>query len=317
MNRKDLQELRIHSGFPALTLITTCEKGTVRTALEKLLKEAEDSHWTKTVADRCEELVGRLTCPTKPFKSAFFIDKHGGKAFVVPPEVPNDAVCDTTFHLDALTATLNRLMRYWVIDCTGKAPRLLEGVEGLFIDPHSSCVFVENEDDEAFDLFDRCIGGYLEQDRLPICIVGGAKEAQRFELLAPYTSSITAHVPHLDDVWPAMQRWHAASVEKTLSNVAAGRPDVDFLINAHAIIDAARQGQIAVLALEEEFARQGCEHPVTRSVLINESCPPGYLTIELIDEIIENTRAKGGMVFLLPAGSITQYGRLVAFTSWR
>lgn len=315
MNRKDIQGLRVHSGFPAFTLVIPCEKGRVKEALKDLLKQAEDSRWADIVAERCHELLDKLVCPTKPFKSAFFIDKHRAKAYVVPPEVPDCAICDTTFHLDPIIAVLNRINRYWIIDCTGPVPRLFEGVEGALIEPQSACIFVG--DQEEYDLFDRCTGLYLEQDRLPICLVGPPQATQRFEFLAPYAHSIFAHVADYDDVWPAMQRWYASSAEKILNDIAHGRPDVDFLVNVNSIVDAARQGQISTLVLEEELARQGCEHPVTRSVVTESHCPPGFLSIDLIQEIIENVRSKGGNVFLLPAGSIAQHGRMVAFTAWR
>lgn len=314
MNRKDIQELRVHCGFPALTLITTCEKGKVATVLKALLQQAGGEAIHEQIADRCEELLAQLSCPVHPYKSALFIDKHRAKAFIVPPEVPDCAVIDTTFRLDALIKTLNQLRRYWVIDCLGKAPRIIEGIEDALLETQSACIFVSDE--EEYDLFDRCISTYLEQDSLPICIVGDAAATQRFELLAPYADSLIGHVRAKEDAWPLVQRWYVKEVEKIFHYLADGRPDVDFLVNLHTIIDAARQGQIATLVLEEDYVRNACEHPVSRAVLINQSCPTGYLSISLIEELMENVRAKGGRIFLAPTGSLHQYGRLVALASW-
>lgn len=314
MNRRDIQELRIHCGFPAITLVMPCQERKVREALKSLVDQAQNSEWADAVMARTTELLSQLSCPVKPFKTAIFIDKYRAKAFVVPADVPDCAVCDTTFCLDEIVKALNRQHRYLVIDCTNKAPKLLEGFGEHILEVQNACVIMD--DGPAIDLFDRCIANFLEQDRLPICVVGPAQATQHFEFLAPYADFIIAHVADRSEAWPAIERWQASKVEHVMKKVGDGRPDVDFLSDVHAIIDQARQGLVRFMAIEEGYVREGCEHPVTRAILLNSECPTGYVTVPLIDEITESVRSKGGMVLLMPSGTLGNYGHMVAFTDF-
>lgn len=319
MNRKDIQELRIHTGYPAITIIMPCEKKSVQEALAKVLTQLADDPVSVLVKEKSSELLAHFSCPLPGAKVALFIDKHRARSFVVPQTVADTVACDTSFKLDGIVAVMNHTFRYWVIDCTQEVPVLLEGMGELVNELSGTCtIFTDQEcalNHNKKRCFDTCFNTYLEQDSLPIVIVGDAQQTLRLRLLAPYTELIAARVPSLTDVWPVIQRWHAAEVEKMLKKITTGFADQDYFTDINDILVYARQGSVAQLVIEEGYARPGCEHPVTRAVLFNKSCPHDYATISAIEQIIEAVRSKGGSILIVPDGSLLSYGRMIAFLS--
>lgn len=317
MNRKDIQELRVHSGYPAITIIMPCDKKGVQDAVIKVLDELTDAAVAQVIREKSTELLSHFSCPLKGIKIALFIDKHRAHSFVVPDVVPTTVSCDTTFKLDAIQTALNHTFRYWIIDCTHEVPSLAEGMGELVNELSQTCtVFTDAECTLKHNknrCFDTCFNAYFEQDQLPIAIVGTAQQTLRLRLLAPYADMVVARVENVADIWPAMQRWHAAEVEKMLKNIAAGIPEEEYIADINDILIYARQGSVAQLVIEDSYARPGCEHPVTRAVLFNKSCPLDYVAISAIEQIIESVRSKGGNILIVPDGSLRDYGRMIAF----
>lgn len=319
MNRKDIQELRIHAGYPAITIIMPCETKAAQEALKKILDTLTEESVSAMIKNRSEELLAHFNCPIPGTKVALFIDKHRARAFMVPAATPDIVACDTTFKLDALLTVMNYTFRYWVIDCTAEVPVLLEGMADIINKLSETCTsFTDQECSLAHNknrCFDTCFTSYLEQDRLPIVIVGSAEQTLRLRLLAPYTDLVAVRVEAQADVWPAIQRWHAAEIEKFLKRVATGLPGQDYLTDINEILVYARQGDILQLVIEEGYARPGCEHPITRAVLFNQSCPHDYVAISAIEQIVESVRSKGGTILIVPDGSLLDYGRMIGFLS--
>lgn len=319
MNRKDIQELRIHAGYPAITIIMPCEQKKVQEALIRVLDTLEDESVATVIKAKSAELLAHFGCSIPGTKVALFIDKHRARAFIVPVATPDIVACDTMFKLDALITTMNYMFRYWIIDCTSEVPALLEGMADIINRLADTCTsFIEQECALAHNknrCFDTCFTTYLEADRLPIVIIGSAEQTLRLRLLAPYTDLVAVRVESQEDVWPAIQRWHAAEIEKFLKRVATGLPGQDYLADINDILVYARQGDIRQLVIEEGYARPGCEHPVTRAVLFNKSCPHDYVTISAIEQIVESVRSKGGSILIVPDGSLLDYGRMIGFLS--
>lgn len=319
MNRKDIQELRVHCGYPAITVIMACDKKNVQDALIKVLEQLNDDALGTTIKQRCSDLISHFSCPIKNTKVALFIDKHRARSYIVPNSVPDTTACDTTFKLDTLLTTMNHTFRYWIIDCTKETPVLLEGMDDVIHELAGTCTTFSDQEcalnHNKNRCFDNCFSYYLEQDRLPIVIAGTAQQTLRLRLLAPYADLVAVRVENLEDIWPTVQRWHTAEVEKMLKRIANGFKDQDYFTDINDILTYARQGTVKELIIEETYARPGCEHPVTRAVLFNKTCPHDYITISAIEQIIESVRSKGGSVFIVPDGSLHDYGRMVAFLS--
>lgn len=317
MNRKDIQGLRVHCGYPAITIVMQCDKKNVQNALVKILTQLTDSDMATVVRQKSTDLLTHFSCPLQNIKIALFIDKHRARSFIVPEATPDIIACDTTFKLDAIQNVLNRTFRYWVIDCTSEQPILLEGMADLVNELANTCTTFSDAactlEHNKNSCFDDCFNAYLEQDKLPIVIVGNAQQTLRLRLLAPYTDLVIARVENRSDVWPVVQRWHAAEIEKMLKTISTDMPNQDYVADINDILTYARQGMVKKLVIEESYARPGCEHPVTRAVLFNKNCPTDYVAISVIEQIIESVRSKGGSVLIIPDSSLSDYARMIAF----
>jgi hypothetical protein len=319
MTRREIQELRIHYGYPAITLIMTCDRQQVADTLMRLLHEADHSDDIESVKNQCLRAVDSLTCPLKTHKIALFVDKHGFYSFVVPADIPDTAICNRMFKLDALTASLTHQKRYWVIDCTQTEPMLSVGM-GEIITPLNvlgRCLFISSPEKNPTGTQPTCFETqatrYFEQERLPICLIGPATCIDRFPKLSIFAQDIAARVQHMDEVWPAIQRWYAAETERVIKKISTGTAGRDYLTDFHAILFEARQGHIAQLVVEAFYKRPGCEHPVTRAVVLGTECPSGFTAISAIDQLIETVRAKGGTVSVIPPGTFIPPTHLAAF----
>ncbi len=334
MNRKDLQELRVHYGYPAITIIMPCDKKRLQETAEKLLATIKESPLPadalERISDMFEKIEGMegmegMDCTLnegKAFKVALFIDKHRARSFLVPSAVADVAICNSFFKLDGITTVLNHTFRYWVIDCkkesnphTSQTARLLEGMGDNLIPLQENCVLFDAEKCEREGGCPAtCFTSFMEQDPLPVVLVGCATQQELTTLFAPYKTWIAAHVESHEEILPAIDRWHAAEIEKTLKKIT--HPGAtDFQTNFHEIVLSARQGFVSLLIVEQGYMRAGCEHPVTRDLILDSQCPTGYVFVSAIDELVEEVRSKGGSVLLVPDGSLKAYGRMVAFVS--
>ncbi|MCL5436306.1 MAG: hypothetical protein M1549_00310 [Candidatus Dependentiae bacterium] len=317
MNRKDIQSLRIHCGYPAITIVMPCDKKGVQSALMQIVDQLTEATIAQMIREKSAELLKHFSCQLPGTKTAIFIDKHRAQSFIVPDTVPDTIACGTTFKLDAIQSALNHAFRYWVINCIEQEPRLDEGMGSLVYELAGTCTGFHDAECELKHnkgrCFDICFNDYLEQDPLPIAIVGTAQQTLRLRLLAPYADRIVARTDQMADIWPAMQRWHAAEVERMLKKIAAGFPDQSYIIDLHEILTYARQGSVGELVVEEGYARPGCEHPTTRVVVFNRDCPVDYVAISAIEQIMEAVRSKGGTILFVPDGSLRDYNRMIAF----
>ncbi|HBY05802.1 MAG: hypothetical protein UV38_C0001G0003 [candidate division TM6 bacterium GW2011_GWE2_42_60] len=325
MNRKDLQELRIHCGYPAITLVMPCNKEKIRATLQTILDDVREANLPKTILEKSVALLDQLGCPLdeKTTKIALFIDAHRARLFTVPACVADIATHDTSFRLDAITSALNYQLRYWVIDCSNNAPHLIEGVEEQLTQLHNTCAIFDTKNcptaltKNKNECLNTCFASYMEQDPLPIILVGSKKETAYNSSFILYEPRIVARVESLEDVWPTIQRWHAAEIEKLLHKIRHQEPPHDFISRFDEIVTAARQGLVIMLAVEKGYMRAGCEHPVTRAVVLNASCPTGFVSISAVDQLLEAVRAKGGDVLLVPDGSLKEHHRMIAFVTMR
>lgn len=321
MNRKDIQELRIHCGYPAITLVMSCNKNKIQATLKEILDDVRETKLPKDILEKSIALLDQINCPLNHAKVAIFIDAHRARLFTVPDCIDDISTHDTSFRLDSIIAALNHQLRYWVIDCSKKKPELLEGVEENLSPINKNCIFFNKQcsakKENPQECFDNCFAFYMEQDPLPIVLVGSKTETQYQSSFILYESRIVARVESIDTVWPNIQRWHAAETEKLLHKIRHQIPPHDFISKFDEIVTAARQGLVSLLAVEKGYMRAGCEHPVTRAILLNTSCPTGFVSISAIDQLLEAVRAKGGDVLLVPDGSLKEHHRMVAFVTMR
>ncbi|KKT23256.1 MAG: hypothetical protein UW09_C0004G0001 [candidate division TM6 bacterium GW2011_GWF2_43_87] len=318
MNRKDLQELRVQCGYPAITVIMSCDKKRVTDTVKKLLDEIREVVFPPDAIQRISQMLESLTCPIIPLKIAIFIDKHRARFFWVPAQVEDVAACDTSFKLDGIGLVLNHTLRYWVVDCTahkGGSPLLIEGMEDQLLDLQDSCVLFDTKNCASKDsCFFACFNTYLEQDPLPTVFIGCAEQQELAKIFSPYQGWLVGHIENREEAIPTINRWYNTEIEKILKKIEQPG-ESDFIIDIKEIISSARQGFVTLLAVEKGYMRAGCEHHVTRAVLLNTQCPLGYHPISAIDELIEEVRSKGGSILFVPDGSLIKYNRMVAFIS--
>lgn len=309
MNRRDIQELRVHVGYPAITIIMPCNKDNIKLKFIELVESIDSKEpLLERIKDQFDMMFAALTCPLEKFKIGLFVSKHSARLYVVPFDVPDIALCDKVFALDHISAQLNRLQRYWVVDCDAKELALFEGIAKDLLAVETSHIQCDISDDN----FKRLCGlnEYLEQDNLPICLVGTPESLKTCLAQSPFRDRVVVRVTEMNDVWSSMQRYfkekanlHIAHLESESKVVVS---DID------EIIAAARQGHVRTLLVEEGYDLRGCEEGVSRHILHKEECPVGYEAISLVDSIIEFVRSKGGTVVIVPDASLKQYDRMAA-----
>lgn len=316
MNRKDLQELRIHYGYPAITIIMHCDIEQLAQTLIHTIDEAKISQNTELTRAQCHTIISTLQCPPgSNYKIALFVDKHQARAFIVPAEVPNIVDCTTMFKLDAVANALNRQRCYWVIDYTAEQPTLLEGMNDVIAPIYSAQLCELPMTNVTQNCFEQMANRYFEQDHLPICIIGPESKATEYKHLKTYTHNIVAHVRTNEEIWPAIQRWYAAEIERLLKKIAHGSDGHEYISGIDAVLLESRQGSIYTLFVEESYMRAGCEHLVTRAIRMGAACEEGYIAISVIDQLIETVHAKGGRIIMAPDGCLKAHERMVAFTT--
>lgn len=315
MNRCDIQILRIHVGYPAITIIMPCDKEKIKAKFRDVVdKLSSDDAIIASMEAHFEVMLTTLVCPLAQQSIALFINKYGARCYHLPFHMQELAVCDQTFKLDNIVARLNRLPRYWVLDCTAGMMKLYEGVEDFLIEVDKSHVVI----DESGTLFVRKnhgsgLGDYFEQDRLPICLIGSADDIYTFTMDSPFRERVVAKVADVQKVWPAMQKYFEKRLRDTLKKLNTMDAGVEYVTELRAILKEARLGLVATLLFEDDYHLDACEENVTRQVTVgDEICPFGYQKISLIDQIIEAVCAKGGTLIVVPAGALQEYGRMVA-----
>lgn len=315
MNRCDIQILRIHVGYPAVTLVMPCNRELIKAKFMDIINHRSgDDALIASMVVHFDSMLDALTCAAHESSVALFVNHYGARCYHLPFQMPELVACDQTFKLDQIIARLNRLQRYWVLECAEGALRLYEGVEATLIEVHASHVVV----DTAGSLFVRRagasgLGDYFEQDRLPICLVGPADAAHECVMDSPFRERVVRTVQEMSDVWPAMEEYFAqrrADMQGVVGSMSAG---VDYVTDLAMIVKEARIGAVARVFFEVDYHLDACEEEVTRQVITDAvQCPVGYQRISLIDQILESVCAKGGVLIPVPSGSLNNYGRLVA-----
>ena len=315
MNRRDIQILRIYTGGPAITIIMPYDKEKIKKTFESLMSLADaDDAILASMQGHFETLYEHLIPYKEARTVAIFVNKYAAYLFWLPFDMPEIAVCDTTFKLDDLVAKMNRERRYWIFDCTAEKMALLEGTNDFIMEVDKSCTQI----DESGALFDRkgsinSLGDYLEQDPLPICLVGLPEDTLAITLDAPFRDHIVAHTPFLEDAPVVMRMYFENLVNRVLEDIKGPKPAVEYVNALRDIITAARQGQVKIVMFEKGYHLHACQEQVTQEVLLDlQECPLGYQKVSLIDQIIESVCSKGGQLFVVPGGTIEEYGRIVA-----
>ncbi len=314
MNRKHIQQLRVHTG-PALTIICLCKQPTLKNAIDAAENKLADAGQTRLLDQLYLAQKGIICPPHQSHKLAIFVDEHRALSFVIPNDVPETITVSQSFVLEPIIASLCHKKRYWVIDCTNEIP-LREGCESFVNEFSAECITALHScptDMRPEFCFDKCIGQYLESDQLPIIIVGDAHKTTYFTLLAPYQEHIIAHVPTIDSAWGAYQEWYQRRTAHMLQQIAQGKPGLDFITEITQLLEFSYQGHITTLLIEEHYHHIICQHRLTGQITQSDHCPIGYEEADLVEKLLLNICAKGGELLFVPDQSLAQFGHIAAF----
>jgi len=315
MNRKHIQQLRVHTG-PALTIICSCKKNILENAVEKAETLLSEQGQTRLLNQLYLAQKGILCPLNHEHKLALFVDEHRALSFLIPNDVPDTVTVNRSFIVDPIIASLCHKRRYWVIDCTNEVPLLREGCENFVNELSAECITALHScptDVRPEFCFDQCIGQYLESDQLPIFVVGDVHETTYFTLLAPYQEQIVAHVPTIDTAWPAYQAWYEERTTYMLDKIKSSRTGIDFITEIPQLLEFSYQGHITTLLIEEHYHHIICQHRLTGAITQSDHCPIGYEEADLVEKLLLNICAKGGEMLFVPDQSLAQFGHIAAF----
>lgn len=316
MNRRDIQELRIHVGYPAITLIMPCDKKRIKEKFIELVNDVtSEEPLITSLLGQFDVLYDQLVCPADNATIALFVNKYLARIYFLPFAMKEMAASGHTFKLDMLIAGLNRQHRYWVVDCSGGQVRLLEGTKDFLVDVDQAFIGIDAPDNpvkyvlQLRDYARDC----LEQDVLPICLLGEPVERKKFILQSPHRDRVVAEVDNPLAIWPAMQSYFEQEQRVLFATLHNGVKGTNYVDRIQDILSAARQGQVSDLLVEQSYHFDACEEKVTRHVLTKKAvCPVGYQKVSLVDQIIESVRSKGGRVIIVPDGLLLEFRRLAA-----
>lgn len=316
MNRRDIQELRIHVGYPAITIIMPCDKKRIKEKFAEIVNNLDcEVQLVTSLLAQFDVVYDQLMCPSEKATVALFVNKYLARIYFLPFELKEVATTGHTFKLDLIIGALNRLQRYWVIDCTGGQAKLLEGTEDFLTDVEQAYIGIDSPDNPV--KYSSHLKDYerhcLEQDVLPICLLGDSKARSLYMVQSPYRERIFAEVDNPVAIWPVMQGYFKQEQNALLKKLQDGVEGTSYVVRIQDILSAARQGEVGELLVEQSYHFDACEEEVTRKVLTgNATCPVGYQKISLVDQIVEAVRSKGGKVIIVPDGSLLEFRRLVA-----
>ena len=327
MNRIDIAEMHVHMSYPAITLVAKCDRVVIKERLDALLSSAEQSADLSKVRGNVNNILEHFFCPYGPKKIAILINKHIARVYSVPVDIEDYQEISHHFVLDPIIKSLNRKERYWVLVGQGDEARFYEGYTGELTEVvhtasglpwhigHPVCLY-KNDLACLYSQIDRHIDRFFEQDPLPLLIVGSSKEQELFKTHSKYAQSVCAFASDLHQVPALAHTCYERLYRSTLTYADRGGSDVVSQndVGYDQIMKHAWQGSIETLLVEKGLTQKGCSDKITGEVATENACTTYQQSVDIVDAIIEEVKAKRGTVFLLPDGALSKYGGMVAIT---
>jgi hypothetical protein len=268
----------------------------------------------------------QVILPKEAAKIAFFASKHIVRVYPCVLDIDDLEIIDHMFHIESIVRVANRQNRYWALYIDHEKTVLYEGHNTILveaIDPHTGYSWSQahvlpkySENSQAFySACDNYINRYIEQENVPVIII--APHADIIDDCKKYLKNynrLCACVADEQECFTKAQVCIKNNYDYMMHKIKDSNPLVliDKTQNFEQISQAAIEGRVESLVVSHDFYKTGCDSKKSGKYSIEQNCPLDADLIDIIDEIIETVKAKGGRVILWDSLELERYNNMVA-----
>lgn len=355
MNRHDVKLVQGIVGSPCVSITLPTHRTSPQNKqdpirVKNLVREAADRLLTEFSKREIEPLLTRLEKLAEEIDYnnlldglVLFANQEYSQSFILPISISERVVVDETFFTRDLVHTLNETTRYWVLVLSEKPTRLYEGTRDSLIEIQSDTFPMEHTGpggssalpggpgvnisayrDEYHRKFfrsvDKALKNYMDDDRLPLVIVGVDRYHSFFNEVTNYQNLIFGRITGNYDktpahelaklVWPLVEEKLAEKQTQSLAELQKAVSDRRVASEISDVWRLANEGRGHMLLVEKDFHYPARLDPDTQILTPAEDITAPDVIDDAVDEIIEAVIATGGEVVFMENGQLDDHQRL-------
>jgi hypothetical protein len=352
MNRHDIHLLQQISGYPSLTITLPTHRtapenrqdpirlrNLVSQATDRLLKEFSKRDMN-TLLSRLDQLVNQIDFRNTLDGLAIFVNNDFARTFQLPFTLKERVAVDDNFFTRDLVFAMNRTPRYWVLALSEKPTRFFEGTRESLIEiaeegfplTHtgpggerplpggagiSRSAYRDEHHRQFFRQVDRTVKPFMDDDPLPLAVVGVDRFLAFYNEVSDYKSSIISTLQGSHDktsahdlgqlVWPGVKAALAEERQKVMEELDRAVSERKYVSNVGQVWRLAHEGRGKLLLVEEDFHFPGKLDESGVHLLPAEDATGPEVMDDAVDEIIEIVLAKQGQVAFVDNGQLKHH----------
>ncbi|SHM63083.1 Raf kinase inhibitor-like protein, YbhB/YbcL family [Chitinophaga jiangningensis] len=168
---------------------------------------------------------------------------------------------------------------------------------------------------------DKALSAYLGQ--LPLVLAGPKKDMAQLEEVTHHSKNIIARIPgnyfHVGrdklaaKVWPLVREWLDGRDRQVISSFLESIGQGNTVEGVKAVWEAARDGQVAKLLIEKNFACSGFTDK-NGKIYLRAPEKPHHIEMDIPEEIMRMVIKKGGQVLFVEDNALDLHGGIAAIT---
>jgi hypothetical protein len=335
MNRATVNELQRQRCYPSITLLLNTTPGSALTpseldAVSRLICQVDDRLEGDVSDTLRQHLIGRLHRLIEEQAGqpgtralAVFASPDHSAAVRLEHHVTERATIDDTFTTRDLVADLNRTALYRVITISERRARLLLGDRRRLVEQRDEVWPLTRVEEHTATTWARDVDQRLDDERaaqaLPIVIAGVQRSVRRLAGSA-LTDSIGL-IPGNHDrtpagelhalAWPIVADWLRTDATRALTQLDQARSANRFAGGIHEIWPLAREGRIATLVVESDYALPA---RIDEHDQLHPAADAHHPDVndDIIDDTIETVLQQGGRTIIVNNDTLADHQRIAA-----
>lgn len=355
MNRHDIKQVQQIMGYPCVSITmpthrTSPEnkqdpirvKNLVHEAADRLLIEFNKRE-IQPLITRLENLADNIDYNNLLDGLVLFANQEYSQSFLLPISISERVVVDETFFTRNLVHALNEAIRYWVLVLSEKPTRLYEGTRDSLVEvqgegfpmehtgpggsaalPGGVGVNISAYRDEYhrkfFRAVDKALKRYMDDDRLPLVVVGVDRYHSFFNEVTNYQNLIFGRITGNYDkttahelaklVWPLVEEKIAEKQTQSLADLRKAVSDRRVASEISDIWRLAYEGRGHLLLVEKDFHYPARLQEDTQILIPAEDITAPDVIDDAVDEIVEAVISMGGDVVFMENGQLDDHQRI-------
>ena len=355
MNRHDVRLMQQIMGYPCISITLPTYrtspqnrqdpvrvKNLVRQAADRLLAEFPKREMEPLLI-RLEQLAESIDYNNLLDGLVLYANQDYSNSFMLPFSVQERVVIDDTFFTRNLVHALNHTTRYWVLVLSEKPTRLYEGTLDTLIEvqeegfpmehtmpggskslPGGQGVRKSAYRDEYHRKFfrqvDSALKGFMDDDRLPLVVVGVDRYQAFFNEVSNYQDLVFGRITGNHDktsahelsklVWPLVEEKLAEKRQQALAELKKAVSDRKVATEINDIWRKSFAGRGRLLLVEENFHFPARVDESGQHLTPAEDSTAPDVIDDAVDEIIEAVISMGGEVMFTEDGQLSDHQRM-------